>query len=117
RVTEAITVGATTSKDVVAPTVIASVTRAGDLVEALVDSLPAATTKVTPAAMALRTAASSVLSAPPPSDMLATAGLTALRATQSMPATTWAVVPEPELFSTRTATIFAFLATPYALPA
>ena len=33
-------------------------------------------------------------------------------ATQSMPATTWAVVPEPELFSTRTPTTLAFLATP-----
>ncbi len=96
---------------------IASVTRAGDLVEALVDSLPAATTKVTPEAMAPRTAASRALSAPPPRDMLATAGLTAFRATQSMPATTWAVVPEPELFSTRTPTTFAFLATPWALPA
>ena len=43
--------------EVVAPTVIASATRAGEPV-AVVDSLPAATAKVTPAAMALRTALS-----------------------------------------------------------
>lgn len=49
--------------------------------------------------------------------MLATAGLTALAVTQSMPATTPAVVPEPLLFSTRTPTILAFLATPCAVPA
>lgn len=37
--------------------------------------------------------------------------------TQSMPAITPAVVPEPLLSSTRTATMFAFLATPYVEPA
>lgn len=78
----------------------------------MVDSLPAATAKVTPAAMALRTALSSVVLAPPPSDMLATAGRTALAATQSTPSITPAVVPEPLLSRTRTPTMLAFLATP-----
>lgn len=63
------------------------------------------------------TAVSSAASAPPPRDTFATEGPEWFRVTQSMPATTWAVVPEPELLSTRTATILAFLATPYAVPA
>jgi hypothetical protein len=49
--------------------------------------------------------------------MLATAGPVAFSVTQSMPATTWAVVPEPWSSRTRTATMFAFLATPWAVPA
>ena len=44
--------------------------------------------------------------------MFATAGLTAFAVTQSMPATTCAVVPEPAQFSTRTATSDTPLATP-----
>ncbi len=63
------------------------------------------------------TAASRVASAPPPSDMLATAGFTAFAVTQSMPPTTPAVVPEPWQFSTLTATTLAPLARPYCEPA
>ncbi|KOX51979.1 hypothetical protein ADL08_02865 [Streptomyces sp. NRRL F-6492] len=70
-----------------------------------------------PEAIDLRTASSRTVSTPPPRLMLATAGLTAFCVTQSMPATTWAVVPEPWLLRTRTPTIFAFLATPYEVPA
>src|SRR5262245_39345086 len=36
--------------------------------------------------------------------------------TQSIPAITWDVVPEPWQFSTRTATMLTFLATPYVEP-
>lgn len=62
--------------------------------------------------MEFATAVSSVVEAPPPSDMLATEGPLWLLVTQLMPAMTPAVVPEPALSSTRTATMFAFLATP-----
>lgn len=65
-----------------------------------------------PAAIELRTAVSSVLSAPPPRLMLATAGLTAFWVTQSTPETTPAVVPLPEQLSTLTATSRTPLATP-----
>src|SRR5690349_17936435 len=67
--------------------------------------------------MERRTAASRVASAPPPSDMLATAGLTWFAVTQSIPPTTPAVVPEPEQFSTLTATTLAAFARPYSAPA
>src|SRR2546428_306739 len=67
--------------------------------------------------MERRTAASRVESAPPPSDMLATAGLTAFAVTQSMPPTTPAVGPEPRQFSTLTATTLAPFASPYREPA
>lgn len=62
--------------------------------------------------MELRTAVSRVVDAPPPSDRLATEGPEWLAVTQSIPAMTPAVVPDPLLSSTRTATTFAFLATP-----
>src|SRR3712207_4089577 len=78
--------------------------------------LPAATAMVTPLVIALATAASSVLLAPPPSDMLPTAGLTWLLATQSTPAITPAVVPLPAQSSTRTAIRLAALATPCVVP-
>jgi hypothetical protein len=67
------------------------------------------------------TASSTVWFAPPPRDMLATAGLrdgvawTSL-VTQSMPAITPAKVPEPAQFRTRTATSFTSFATPYLVP-
>lgn len=67
---------------------------------------------VTPDAMDLRTASSSVVLAPPPSDTFATDEATWLAVIQSTPAMTPAVVPEPSLPRTRTATIFAFFATP-----
>lgn len=96
---------------------MASLTRAGEPWLASEDSLPAATAKVTPEAIALRTASSSASSAPPPRLMLATDGPWWFLVTQSMPATTCSVVPEPLSSSTRTATTFAFLATPWAVPA
>lgn len=49
--------------------------------------------------------------------MFATAGFTALRVTQSIPATTCSVVPSPDQSSTRTDTTFAFFATPNVVPA
>lgn len=49
--------------------------------------------------------------------MLATEGPEWCWVTQSMPATTCSVLPEPLSSSTRTATSFAFLATPCAVPA
>src|SRR4051812_11847756 len=48
--------------------------------------------------------------------MLATAGCTACAATQSMPAMTPDVGPLPLQSSTRTATSFTALATPYVVP-
>ena len=56
---------------------------------------PAATVYETPESIERRTASSSAAEAPPPNDMFATAGLTALLVTQSTPAITPAVVPEP----------------------
>src|SRR5690349_4955807 len=106
---------------VVLPTVMAAAVRAGDWVQASrgrprMSPLPAARAYVTPLAMERSTAASRVELAPPPSDMLATAGLTALAVTQSMPAMTPAVVPLPLQSSTRTATRLTDLATPYVVP-
>lgn len=49
--------------------------------------------------------------------MLATEAPLWFCVTQSMPATTCSVVPEPLSSSTRTATTFAFLATPCEVPA
>ena len=48
--------------------------------------------------------------------MLATAGLAALLATQSMPAMTPELVPEPAQSSTRTGTSVTAFATPYVEP-
>src|SRR5438132_1428002 len=89
---------------VVAPTVIAWATRAGESLHAFWFSLPAAIPYVTPELIERTTAASRVLSAPPPRLMLATAGLIALAVTQSMPATTPEVLPLPLQSSTRTPT-------------
>jgi hypothetical protein len=105
----------------VALTVMAAGTRAGEELHAFCAMpnalpLPAAMAYVTPDAMDRDTAASIVLSTPPPRLMFATAGFTAFAVTQSMPATTCAVVPEPEQLSTRTPTICTPLATPYASP-
>jgi hypothetical protein len=57
------------------PTVIASLTRAGEKLLAFAFELPAAIAYVTPAAMELRTAVSSDGDTPPPRLMFATAGL------------------------------------------
>src|SRR5262245_51601093 len=94
-------------------TVIAVGTRAGEKLHASALELPDAIAYVTsPREMEFATASSRAASAPPPRLMFATAGLIALAVTQSMPATTWAVVPWPELFSTRTATRDTPLARP-----
>ena len=60
----------------------------------------------------LVTAAFSVLEKLPPKLMLAAAGRTLFAVTQSIPAITPAVLPEPVQPSTRTATSFTFFATP-----
>jgi hypothetical protein len=88
---------------VVAPMVMASATRAGEYLQA---SCAAALVAVagrhrgaTPAAIMRRTASSTEVFAPPPSDMFATAGLTWFAVTQSIPAMTpLQVVPEPLQF-------------------
>lgn len=59
---------------VVDPTVMAAGTRDGEVLQALALLLPAATTIVTPALMAAFTAVSMAVDAPPPKDILATAG-------------------------------------------
>ncbi len=64
--------------------------------------------------MARFTASSRAVDAPPPSDMLATAGAPGAWSpvTQSIPATTPEVAPEPPQSRTRTATSRTALATP-----
>jgi len=71
---------------VVAPTAIALVARDGEPWQASADSLPAATTTVTPLATSRLTAESIARLGPPPSDMLTTAGSRRLAATQSIAA-------------------------------
>src|SRR6266540_3228298 len=101
----------------VAPTVIADGSFAGEPSQASALSLPAATAYVTPESTDAFTAASSASSAPPPRLMLATAGFFAFLVTQSMPATTDSVEPEPLQSSTRTPKTLAPLARPYVVPA
>ena len=96
----------------VAATVMAEDSLEGELLQALAVLFPAATAKVTPALTALATAWLSVAENPPPRLMFAAAGRTLFAATQSIPAITPDVVPDPEQFSTRTATRFTFFATP-----
>lgn len=84
---------------------------------ALAELLPAATTTVTPLLCMFATAVSMELLAPPPRLMFATAGFTALAATQSIPASTPDQVPEPAQSRTRTGMTFALLATPHVVPA
>jgi hypothetical protein len=99
---------------VVAPIVIASATRAGEALHALALLFPAAMAYVTPSLIERWTAASSAVEAPPPRLMLAAAASPAwwFAVTQSMPAMTPEVVPEPEQLSTRTATRLTPFATP-----
>jgi hypothetical protein len=97
---------------VVLPTVSACVTRAGEELHAFALLLPAAIAKVTPAAIAFRTASSSAVEAPPPRLMFATAGVEWFALTQSTPAMTPDVDPEPLQPSTRTGCNSTDLATP-----
>ena len=98
------------------PTVIASATRAGEAFAAFMFELPAAIEYVTPEAIELRTAESSAEEGPPPRLMFATAGLMRWPVTQSTPAITPDVEPEPLQLSTRTANSRTLLATPYVDP-
>ena len=97
---------------VVAPTVMAVLTRAGEKPLASAFELPAAIAYVTPDPIELRTAVSSADETPPPRLMLATAGPMWCPVTQSTPAITPDVVPDPEQLSTRTAKRRTAFATP-----
>jgi len=96
----------------VAPTVIALGALAGEKPQASALLLPAAMAYTTPAVMEFSTALLSAVEKPPPRLMLAAAGRCLLAVTQSMPAITPVVVPEPWQFNTRTATSCTFFATP-----
>src|SRR5882724_7063685 len=80
---------------VVEPTVMAFAARAGEELHAFALLLPAATAMGTPALARLLTAVSRAVETPPPRLMLATAGAMWLFLTQSTPATTPEVEPEP----------------------
>src|SRR5437762_5688892 len=101
-----------------APTTSASVTSAGEPVQALTLLLPAAMEYVMPAAMEFFTAVSTavLMNWSKPRLMFATAGFWALAVTQSMPPTTLASVPLPVQSSNFTATSWICLATPTLLP-
>src|SRR5687768_5555973 len=101
---------------VVEPTVMALAARAGDELHALALLLPAATAIVTFALCRLFTAVSRALEAPPPRLMFATAGAMWFRRTQSTPAITPELEPEPEQLSTRTPRGSELLATPNVEP-
>ncbi len=101
---------------VLEPTVRAAGTLFGEPEQALALSLPAATAMVTPALMARTTAESSAEESEPPRLMLATAGFTWLLVTQSTPAMTPALLPDPSQPRTRTGKILARLATPCVVP-
>src|SRR5437879_8041188 len=78
-----------------APTVIAAGTRAGEALQASAFELPAATAKVTPAAIALPTDVSSAVNAPNPMLKLATAGSVLFAVTQSTPEMASAPATDP----------------------
>lgn len=100
-----------------AATVTAPRVLAGEVLHASWSSLPAAMEKGIPAARALSTAWFWVTLRAPPKDILPTAGLTAFRVTQSIPAITPWVLPEPSQPNTRTGATLAPLATPKVAPA
>jgi len=101
---------------VVDPTVIALGSEAGDLVQALVFSFPAATTTVMPASTAFAIAELRAELKSPPRDMLATHSPEQLSTTQLTPLMTPELDPDPAQVRTLTATRSTFLATPYVLP-
>src|SRR5687768_10741358 len=88
---------------------------AGETLQAFPLSPPAPTDTNTPELARLLTAVLTADEKPPPTDMLATAGFTRFKRTQSTPAMTPAVVPEPVQLSTRTPCSRTWLATPYAV--
>ena len=96
---------------------IALATRAGDSPQASCAlppwfPLPAAIVYGTPCAIELATATSSAELAPPPRLMFATAGLRALRVTQSTPSMIPEIGPLPLQSNTRTGTRRTRFATP-----
>src|SRR5690349_10515325 len=99
-----------------APTVRAAGRRPGDCVQASSAPLPAATAKVTPAAMALCTAWSRVAEAAPPRLRFATAGERWLAATQSIPDSADETDPAPVQSRTRTDQSRTPFATPWVEP-
>lgn len=104
----------------VAPTVQAWGSPAGDEVAASVLLLPAATARNTPALTMARAAVLMAVEDAPPSDMLAVVPLAQSRVatsdvTKFIPATTPEVVPDPDESSTLTAYSLVFFATPYVL--
>src|SRR5262245_19493136 len=101
---------------VVAPTVFAAATRAGELLHAFAFELPAAIAYETPELIELLTALSRAELTPPPRLMFATDGPAWLAVTQSTPAMTPEVDPEPLQSRTRTACSVTCLATPYVVP-
>ena len=101
-----------------APTVTASDTLAGEVLQASSFAFPAATTSVAPRDTRLRTASSSAWDRPPPSDMFTTAGAPSRRpAIQSRPLITPETVPDPPQSRTLTGTTVAAFATPNVAPA
>src|SRR5437016_6182454 len=84
----------------VAAAVSAVGVEAGDALQALALLFPAETVNTTPAAIAFATAVLRAVESPPPKLMFATAGLIACCRTQSTPAMTPDVVPEPVQSST-----------------
>lgn len=110
---------ARTSLDVVAPTVTADTSLAGDAVQASAFALPAATTNVTPSATPRATASFMKFDLTPPRLMFATAGTPAawFATIQSIPLMTPDMYPLPAQPRTRTGTSVAALATPYVAPA
>src|SRR5207247_9104963 len=100
----------------VGATVMAAPTRAGDVGQASVLLLPAARQSDTPALIAPLTESSRACDAPPPRDMLATAGRMRFCATQLTPAMTPELAPDPLQLRTPTATSPTPFATPYVPP-
>ena len=94
-------------------TVVAAPALDGEKLHALALLLPAATAMNTPAFDRLVVAVLSDEEKPPPSDMLATAGLMWFTRTQSRPAMIPEVDPDPLQLSTRTPRSIAPFATPY----
>lgn len=106
---------------VVAPTVQAEGSLAGEKLAALALELPAATARKWPAEVMARAALLTAVLVLPPSDMLTTTplGHERVRAsvtTKFMPLMTPELVPEPEALSTLTPRSVVRLATPYLVP-
>src|SRR6266571_3461828 len=95
-----------------AATVNTPLAPAGDELHASALSFPAATARNTPEFQRFVTAVLSAAELPPPSDMLATAGLSWFAVTQSTPAITSELRPMPAQLSTRTPCRDTPLATP-----